>query len=236
MWEIQQVTLEDEVYPLLVRSYAKAPQVLYCIGDMSLLNTPLVAVVGTRNPTPLGRKIAASIAAFFAQEGYVVVSGLALGCDTAAHQGALSVGGRTLAVLGSSLHAVYPPENRGLARTIVERGGLLVTAYATDEYVPGHFVERDHLQAALSLAVIPVQAGKKSGTLHTCRSALSQGRWVFVPVPVPRDEQKYPDRYVGIRKLMGQGECVAFAGKQDYPALLELLLHTPALAAGEEVL
>ncbi len=220
---MQTVSWDDSAYPVLLRSYQKAPAVLCCAGDISLLNRPSVAIVGTREPTPLGRKIAFALAAFFASQGYVIVSGLALGCDTEAHRGALSVGGATLAVLGTSFASVYPRENIPLSREIVRCGGLLVTEYTDDVFAPARFVARDYLQAALSLAVIPVQAGEKSGTFHACRAAVSLHRWLFLPVPVSQDEQAYPSCYAGIRILMKQKAAIAFAGKQDYPVLLDYL-------------
>lgn len=220
---IQSITIDGPAYPLLMRSYAKAPHTLYCSGDVSLLNTPSLAVIGTRTPTPLGREIAYRIAAYFAQAGYTIVSGLALGCDAAAHKGALSVNGKTLAVLGTPLTNIYPKENRGLAERIKASGGLLISAYTDDKYAPWRFMERDHVQAALSLAVIPVQAGAKSGTLHTCTSALTQRRLVFVPLPVLLDEQRYPESYTGIRSLLSGNKTRGFTGKQDYPLLLSLL-------------
>lgn len=217
------ITFGDDRYPDRLRELAQAPRTLYYQGDVSLLSSEGVAIVGTRQPTPLGCKVAHAIASFFASEGYSVVSGLAVGCDRIAHKAALSVAGKTIAVLGSSLDAIYPAENRGLARDIVRSGGLLVTAYADTIYDPSRFPERDKVIAALSCAVIPIQAGKSSGTRHACRAAIRLGRPVFVPAPVASDEEQYPEKYALIRQLMRRSECLPFKGRQEYNMLLDVL-------------
>jgi DNA processing protein len=206
---------------------------LYTKGDASLLNTPCLAIVGTRNPTPLGKKIAYSLAATFASHGYTIVSGLALGIDTEAHRGALSVNGRTIAVLGTPLHQIYPAENTGLADQIAEEDGLLVSQYKTVEHNPSRFVQRDLLQAEMSLAVMPIQAGRASGTLHACREALRLGKPVFVPYPVESDEEAYPESYEGIRWLMGEEGTYVFRGKEDYPEILRILSERAKPNGGE---
>jgi DNA processing protein len=229
-------TLEqgDSGYPFLLTNYPKPPARLHCLGDVSLLNTPGVAVIGTRSPTDMGRRIAFRIAAYFASHGYAIISGLALGCDTEGHLGSLSVpNGKTIAILGTSLKNIYPKKNRMLAQRIVESGGLVLSAYDDDTYAPRRFVERDRLQAALSLAVIPVQArsfdlkktDKPCGTRHACIAARELGRGLFVPVPMPEDEQRYPERYAGIRELMEWKCAMTFAGKIDYAGMLEWLAH-----------
>jgi DNA processing protein len=196
---------------------------LYTKGDKSLLDSQCLAIVGTRNPTPLGRKIAYSLAATFASYGYTIVSGLALGIDTEAHRGTLSVNGRTIAVLGTPLHQIYPSENTDLAQQIIDEGGLLVSQYKTSERNPSRFVQRDLLQAEMSLAVMPIQAGRVSGTLHACREALRLGKHVFIPQPVESDEEASPESYVGIRWLMGEEGTCMFRGKEDYPEILRIL-------------
>jgi len=215
--------MSDQHYPEMLRNYHKAPQAIYYKGDHALFNAPCIAIIGTREPTELGKNIAYRIAQFFAREGYTIVSGLARGIDTAAHRGTLSVaGGRTIAILGTSLRNIYPRENTQLAHEIAERG-LLYTEYDTDTYEPKRFFERDHLQAAQSIAVIPVQAGADSGTLHTVRSAIKQKRKLLIPQPVQADYEQYPERYRGIMDLIANKQGTVFLGKQDYPKLLELL-------------
>jgi DNA processing protein len=222
-------TMSDVHYPEMVRGYIKAPQALYYDGDKELFNSRCIAVVGTREPSELGIKTAYAIARFFAQQGYTIVSGLARGIDTAAHKGALSIPfGRTIAILGTSLKKIYPYENTQLAHEIAERG-LVYTEYETDEYAPKRFFERDHLQAAQSMAVIPIQAGAKSGTMHTVRSAFNQKRRIFLPVPIACDLKVYPEKYEGILAFMRTGHGTTFEGKQEYPKLLEILQQTQHL-------
>jgi DNA processing protein len=155
-------------FPDRLKTMLDPPLLLHCLGDDALLGARSAAVIGTRHPTGYGQHCACEFGKILTEQGRVVVSGLALGCDTGGHQGCLDGGGRTIAVLAHGLDDVYPPENRGLAERIVREGGLLVSEYAVG--VPGHrsfFVDRDRIQAALSDIVIVVQTSIKGGTLHT---------------------------------------------------------------------
>jgi predicted Rossmann fold nucleotide-binding protein DprA/Smf involved in DNA uptake len=125
--------------------------------------------------------------------------------------------------MATPLSQIYPPENTELAERIVSMGGLLVTEYTTTAYAPYRFVDRDYLQALLSLAVIPIQADVKSGTRHACHAALDNGIHLFVPVPVVHDEKQYPKQYGLIRELLKDERVVPFRGRQEYPKLLEVL-------------
>lgn len=220
---IQRVEWDDERYPERMKSSTNAPDLLSCLGDIALLKTPSIAIVGMQQPTKLGQSIAYRLAAFFARAGYTIVSGLADGIDVAAHQGALSVGGRTVAVLENPLGNTYPTHNRDVARAIVQGKGLLFTNYYTNESVSSYIRKRAYLQAALPLVVIPIQTGVKGRTLHICRNAQIQGCELWVPFPVEWDEQESPECYVGIRRLLRWQNVVPFVGKEDYPMLLERL-------------
>ncbi|HWP99823.1 MAG TPA: DNA-processing protein DprA [Vicinamibacterales bacterium] len=169
----------DGRYPALLARIADPPPVLWLLGSAEVLATPCVAVVGSRAPSPYALEVGERIAAELAERGLTVVSGLARGVDTAAHRGALTGGGRTVAILGSGPDVVYPAENAGLAARIRERGALL------SELPPGtppraaHFPQRNRLISGLSLAVLVVEAGPRSGSLITARCALEQGREVM---------------------------------------------------------
>lgn len=169
-------------YPAGLGRLADPPARLYVSGDWPWPQG--VAIVGARAATPAGRRLAADLAAALAAVGVPVVSGLARGIDAAAHVGALEGGGPTLAVLGSGLDRIYPPEHAALADRI-RRAGALVT-----EYPPGtpprgwHFPRRNRLLAALSTAVVVVEAGERSGALGTARMALDLGLDVLA-VPGP---------------------------------------------------
>lgn len=220
---MQIIERDNSLFPQSLLGYDKCPKQLYCDGDTSLLNSKCIAVIGTRYPSDMGIKTAYAIARFFAQNGFTIVAGLAIGIDAAAHKGALSVGGKTIAILPATLSKIYPRENTSLAKRIVANGGLLYTEYNDYTNLKYRLYARDHLQAAQSLAVIPVQAGEKSGTLHTVRSALAQKRLLIIPEPIRDDLEEFPDKYIGILEYMKDPRSIRFTGKQEYPRLLELL-------------
>ena len=179
-------TPDDPHYPECFRVLAEPPYLLFAVGDLRLLGADCVAIVGTRFPTGYGRSTAVALAEGLVRAGYVVVSGMARGIDTAAHTSALASGGRTAGVLGHGIDSVYPPENRGLFRRVREEGGLLITEMMPGERPKaGNFPRRNRLIAALSRAVVVVEMGLKSGAQHTVGFALELGREVMaVPGPI----------------------------------------------------
>ena len=179
------ITPDDPLYPEPFRSLAEPPFLLFAAGDPELLRAPAVAFVGTRSPTPYGRGAAIELAGGLAHAGYAIVSGMARGIDTEAHQAALAAGGTTVGVLGHGIDSVYPPENRALFRQVRERG-LLLTEFAPGERPKaGNFPRRNRLIAALSRAVVVVEMGLKSGAQHTVTYALEHGIDVMaVPGPI----------------------------------------------------
>ncbi len=174
----QLITLADPRYPPLLAGIADPPPLLFAVGDADLLNSPQLAVVGSRNPTEGGRRTAREFAAFLASAGLTITSGLAAGIDAAAHQGALD-GGATVAVLGTGPDRIYPAANRELAHRIRAQG-LLVS-----EFPPGtrvrreNFPRRNRIISGLSLGTLVVEAAARSGSLITARLASEQGREVF---------------------------------------------------------
>ena len=173
------ITLADAAYPARLKEIARPPLGLFCIGDPDLLSTVQFALVGSRNPTPHGTQHAHEFAAILARRGLVITSGLALGVDAAAHEGALSVQGYTVAVCGTGLDRVYPARNKALARRIAETG-LLVSEFSPGMTAqPENFPRRNRIISGLSLGVLVVEAAVKSGSLITARLALEQGREVF---------------------------------------------------------
>ncbi len=181
-WESQGIrvlTWQDAAYPQRLRHIPQSPPVLYLRGDLRPEDDWAVAVVGTRKVTPYGRQAALEVAETLARHGVTVVSGLARGVDGLAHKAALEAGGRTIAVLGSGVDRIYPPEHRRLAARILEHGALL------SDYPPGtppegtNFPPRNRIIAGLSLAVVVVEAGMRSGALVTASFAADQGREVF---------------------------------------------------------
>jgi DNA processing protein len=179
------VTGADPAYPKAFRVLPDPPVVLFAAGDLSLLGTPGMGVVGTRAPTEYGRRAAARLAHDLARAGYAIVSGMARGIDAAAHGAALDAGGATIGVLGHGIDRMYPPENRRLFARMRASGLLLTELAPGEEPLPGNFPRRNRLIAALSEGVLVVEMGERSGARHTVEYALEQGKEVFsVPGPI----------------------------------------------------
>ncbi|MBB3169805.1 DNA-processing protein DprA [Simiduia aestuariiviva] len=173
------ITQFDEDYPELLRE-VQGPLLLHVAGEPEALALPQIAIVGSRKPTAAGRKTAQCFASVLAEGGFVITSGLALGIDGVVHEAALTVGGKTVAVLGSGLDGIYPASHRALAERIVAEGGALVSEFALGvKPEPGHFPRRNRIISGLSLGTLVVEAALKSGSLITARLALEQNREVF---------------------------------------------------------
>lgn len=174
------LTLADAAYPGNLLALADAPLVLYVVGDPGTLGRPAVAIVGARHATPGGLENARAFARALAERGLVVVSGLALGVDAAAHEGALAAeGGRTVAVIGTGADRVYPAKHRALAHRIAEHGAIVSEFPLGTPAQPYHFPRRNRLIAALARGTLVVEAAPDSGSLITARLAAELGRDVF---------------------------------------------------------
>jgi DNA processing protein len=166
-------------YPASVAGLASAPGLLYFRGELTPADAGAVAIVGSRNCTSYGKKLAEQIARGLARAGITVVSGLARGIDGCAHRGALDAGGRTVAVLAGGLSQIYPPEHADLADAVASNGCLLTETPMTVDPQPGMFPARNRIISGLSRAVVVIEANAKSGALITARHAAEQGREVF---------------------------------------------------------
>jgi DNA processing protein len=173
------VTIADPDYPPQLLQIADAPPLLYAVGVRSTLTRPSVAIVGTRNPTAAGLANARAFARALSQAGWTVASGMALGIDGAAHEGALAGGAGTIAVLGTGADVVYPVRHRGLAARIAADGVVLSELPLGTGPAPGQFPRRNRLIAGLSHGVLVVEAALQSGSLITARQAGEFGREVF---------------------------------------------------------
>ncbi len=185
--KINTLTLTDPDYPSQLATISGPPKQLYYLGDVvSLLELPRLAIVGSRKVTPYGRAVTSQLARAAAEQGIVIVSGLALGVDALAHQAALDGGGKTIAVLPSGLDRIYPATNRQLAKQILEQGGALITEYPFEtEPMKHNFIARNRIIAGISDGTLITEAAVKSGSLHTANFALEQGRSVMaVPGPI----------------------------------------------------
>lgn len=170
---------ESQNYPSLLKEMPDPPSLLYCHGNLLPEDDLAIAIVGSRKCTIYGLQQAEKIAGALAQAGITVVSGLARGIDQAAHIGALKAGGRTIAVMATGLSHIYPPEHRQLSEEVANQGAL-VTEFPLDQApVAGLFPQRNRIISGLSIGVVLIEAGRKSGALHTARHAYEQGREVF---------------------------------------------------------
>ncbi len=173
------LTWSDPDYPALLREIPDPPLVLYVAGERQLLSARQLAIVGSRNPTPMGRENARAFAKSLAGAGLAITSGMALGVDGAAHRGALEAGGKTIAVAGTGLDRVYPARHRDLAHEIVKHGALVSEFPLGTPPLPENFPVRNRIISGLSLGTLVVEAALQSGSLITARMANEQGREVF---------------------------------------------------------
>ena len=220
------VTLEDPCYPERLRQVELPPPLLYVRGSVEALTArDAVAVVGTRWPTDKGRLIAGWIGSAVARAGAVVVSGLAVGIDGAAHAAVVAEGGRTVAVLGGGHARLFPKAHERLADAIVASGGAIVSELAPDTNPRrGTFPRRNRLVSGLSAATIVVEAGRRSGALITAGWALEQGRECFL-VPGPLDSPASAGCNAFLRSFPGQARIVA--GIAELMEDLELAVRGP---------
>jgi len=177
--EVGILVLGDETYPSILRQIVDPPPVLFVRGSLAPQDGMAIAIVGTRHATPYGLRQAERLAAGLARAGLTIASGLARGIDAAAHRGALAAGGRTLAVLGSGVLSIYPPEHDTLAAEIASHGAVLSEAPPEAAPHSGVFPQRNRIISGLSLGTIVVEAAERSGALITARLAMEQGREVF---------------------------------------------------------
>ena len=210
-WEMQDgcrlLLLQDDDFPEMLTQGITAPPVLFLRGNAELLHTPSAAIVGSRHATPQAMRIAKDFGRALSEKGIPVVSGMASGIDTAAHQGALQADGGTIAVWGTGIDRIYPPSNKNLAYEIAERG-LIVSEFPLDTRpFAGNFPRRNRLIAALSQLTLVVEAALESGSLITAKLAAEMGREVMaVPGSIDNPHSK------GCHKLIKDGaklvECL----------------------------
>jgi DNA processing protein len=194
------LTWDDELYPPRLKEIEQPPPVIYLRGEITLDDHFAVAIVGTRRITPYGRQITEDLASFLAGQGVTVVSGLARGVDAVAHSAALKAGGRTIAVLGSGVDKIYPPEHQQMAEKMMKQGAV-VSDYAVGTAPDAaNFPPRNRIISGLSMATVVIEAGETSGALITAGFAAEQGREVFaVPGNILAPQSK------GTNKLIQTG-------------------------------
>lgn len=230
------VTLTDPRYPARLTTLACAPVLLYVQGDPTILDSPAVALVGSRKPTAAGETLTRDMAVQLGRSGLTVVSGLAYGIDAAAHTSCVDHAGTTIAVVGTGLDQVYPRRHHALAARIAEHGALVSEFALGTPPLGRHFPQRNRIISGLSLAVVVVEATLRSGTLSTARHGLEQGREVMaVPGPIRSPLSR------GCHQLLRQGATLVesaadilaeIAPQIDTDTLLAAGSSTRALAEG----
>jgi DNA processing protein len=203
--------ISDENYPEILKKTKNPPQKLYYRGKICK-KEKVIAIIGSRTPTAYGKQVALEFSRFLAKAGLTIVSGLAIGIDSLAHQGALEAKARTIAVLGSGVDdpSITPPRNKKLAKEILENNGLILSEYPPGSPgLPRHFPERNRIIAGLSLAVIIIEAKEKSGALITADYAIRFKRKVFaVPGSI------YSPQSQGCHKLIQKGAILVASPKE----------------------
>ncbi len=213
------IVMGDSQYPKMLAATEDAPPVLAVKGHLHLTDKRVVAMVGARNASAVGRKLARNLSRELGDAGYVIASGLARGIDAAAHEGAMATG--TVAVLGTGIDVFYPKENRELHARIAEEGLLLTEHKLGTRPQASHFPRRNRIISGLSLGVIVVEAAMRSGSLITARLDLEQGREVMAIPGTPLDP-----RAKGANNLIRQGARLV-EGVEDVLDALELLHRQP---------
>ena len=202
----------DEDYPFMLRNLIgnrgedTSPLILNYKGNLSSIkDRQSIAIIGTRHPTKEGEEAGMYYAKYFAEKGFNIVSGLALGCDTIAHKGALSVNGTTTAILAHGLQMISPKRNEFIAKEILEKGGLLLSEYLFG--VPAYntsFVERDRLQAGLAIATIVIKTVIKVGTMHAVRTTINNNK-ILAVVNYKEQSVKCNENVAGNELLISRG-------------------------------
>lgn len=191
------ITLKDEEYPKRLRDIYDPPALLYVRGELKKEDELAVSIVGSRKTTPYGRWFTEKVSQELARYGVTIVSGMARGIDSLAHWGAISGGGRTIAVLGCGVDVIYPSENRNLFAKIIDHGAILSEFPIGSPPEGGHFPRRNRIISGLSIGVVVAQASEKSGSLITAGYALEQGREVFaVPGNVGTESSRGTHRLI----------------------------------------
>jgi DNA processing protein len=223
------LTPSSSDYPALLKEIPGPPDRLYVDGQVDALHLPALAIVGSRNPTEQGRQTAYEFARHLGRAGFCIVSGLAQGIDTAAHEGALDGGGQTVAFLGHGVDQVYPAANRSLAARIVGNGALCTEFPLGASPRREHFPQRNRLISGLSLGTIVVEAARKSGSLITARLASEQGREVFA---IPGSIHNPLSR--GCHQLIRQGAKLVESAADIVDELGTLVDHIATISEAPE--
>ena len=207
---ISKITIKDKEYPKQLKNIPNPPKQLYFIGNIELLNKNSIAIIGTRNASGNGKRLASKFSKELVAQGIAIVSGMAKGIDAEAHKATIEAEGKTIAVLGNGLNYVFPPENINLYKEIIKSGGLVVSEYLPNTPPSSNlFLERNRIVSGISIGVLVVEAAYRSGTSVTAKLAKEQDRKVFV---LPHEIN---DKYgVGTNKLIRKGAILVTSTKE----------------------
>lgn len=201
--QINYIDCTHEAFPDFLTRMPNPCYLLYYKGDIGLLDSFSIGIIGSRKPTQYGKYVANFFASGLAKKGVTIVSGFALGIDSESHKGATENKGKTIGVLGTSLDNIYPRSNKEYAKEILRQGNLLISEFMPGtQTLPHHFVQRNRLISAISSGLIIVEAGAKSGTLTTADHALDQGRQIFA---VPGN--------INSKNSLGTNQLIKFGAK-----------------------
>lgn len=227
---IGMLSFYDKKYPEILKSCVTEegkedpPILLYYRGDLSILKKPAIAIIGTREPSQDGITAGLHFSEYFAKKGFNIVSGLAIGCDTVGHQGALNVKGVTTAFLANGLdwESIYPQQNLSLAKDIVDNGGLLFSEYPVGQQCGRYsLVARDRLQAGLSLATIAIQTGIQGGTMHAVNATIQAKKPLFMVRF--KDYEAQGEKAQGNKKFITEGKAIGL-GSDNIDDAVKLIL------------
>jgi DNA processing protein len=217
---LEVIPFSSSRFPESLQRIEDAPALLFVRGSVDVLQRHCIAVIGSRSADDFGQQMATTVGRHCAVSGYLVVSGLAAGCDAAAHRGCIDGGEPTVAFLAHGLDHVFPPENSSLADQIVAQGGALVSEYFPDcEPHSDRFIERDRLQSGLSCGVIFIQSELTGGSMHTMSFARQQQRPMAVVVAPDHDFSG--ELYAGNRRWIDEGDVFAMENPEDLEGFLE---------------
>lgn len=207
---IIKITIKDENYPDKLKKIKNPPQQLYLKGNIELLNQNIISIIGSRNCTENGRKLAKKFASELSDQGIVIASGMAKGIDAMAHEATLNAGGKTIAVLGNGLNYIFPKENQKLYNEILENDGLIISEYPPETKPASNlFLERNRIVSGISIGILVIEAAFRSGTSVTAKLAKEQDKKVFV-LPHEIDES----HGVGTNQLIRRGAILVTSTKE----------------------
>lgn len=223
--DINYITILDDDFPNKLKYINDPPVIIYYKGNKKcILDDKSIAIIGTRTPTPHGEKISERLGYLFGKDDFVVVSGLAKGCDEFAHKGCVSIGGKSIAVLPCGLDTIYPASNKELAKLILDNNGCIVSEYPVGvKAFKSYFVDRDRIQSALSQAILVIEAEEKSGTMHTVKFGIEQNKILSC---YKNDIVYNTDKNIsGNIKLIKESDALAITSSTDIQKLKNQIIN-----------